>query len=68
MFSRIQNLHISQTLLQVERLIYSLVEFKIYISLKLHNYCPHFFFCLVEFKIYISLKPQIEILDNYFDF
>ena len=35
MFSRIQNLHISQTVLDTENLSERLVEFKIYISLKL---------------------------------
>ena len=58
-FSRIQNLHISQTILRYLRFHWRLVEFKIYISLK-HN--PRLQFqprCLVEFKIYISLKQQI---------
>ena len=46
----------------------SLVEFKIYISLKQElegNWLEN---CLVEFKIYISLKPQIEIWSRNFEF
>ena len=67
-FSRIQNLHISQTISLTSVLTRGLVEFKIYISLKLGSLVYPHKRCLVEFKIYISLKPQIEILDNYFDF
>ena len=37
-------------------MVFSLVEFKIYISLKLIDFSVTLNTCLVEFKIYISLK------------
>ena len=67
-FSRIQNLHISQTIYTFYYRLESLVEFKIYISLKLCLYNIIFIYSLVEFKIYISLKPQIEIWSRNFEF
>ena len=56
MFSRIQNLHISQTPPLSSCQPNSLVEFKIYISLKQNNGTRRYSRSLVEFKIYISLK------------
>ena len=56
MFSRIQNLHISQTQISMGIHMDSLVEFKIYISLKPEKAPAGTLTCLVEFKIYISLK------------
>ena len=62
MFSRIQNLHISQTLHNSKILFPCLVEFKIYISLKHLQLKFHHYFCLVEFKIYISLKQALVVI------
>ena len=67
-FSRIQNLHISQTNYMLSLDKERLVEFKIYISLKQENGATGHERCLVEFKIYISLKPQIEIWSRNFEF
>ena len=58
MFSRIQNLHISQTKPISHITSCSLVEFKIYISLKLNIRFTLKGCRLVEFKIYISLKQD----------
>ena len=71
MFSRIQNLHISQTNGDEELLNTSLVEFKIYISLKQFILMLISLGSLVEFKIYISLKhldfciPQVKCLVEF---
>ena len=62
MFSRIQNLHISQTFGVLPLAFFCLVEFKIYISLKLNIFYFRSYISLVEFKIYISLK-QISKID-----
>ena len=66
LFSRIQNLHISQTLVKCVGSITCLVEFKIYISLKQKEHTNVTFACLVEFKIYISLKRtgKVNVLCN----
>ena len=58
-FSRIQNLHISQTKEVFATKVECLVEFKIYISLKLVILILFFVNSLVEFKIYISLKQLL---------
>ena len=67
-FCRIQNLHISQTLLWTFKRSYRFCRIQnLHISqtglcvAKITN-------SFVEFKIYISLKPQIEIFDSNFDF
>ena len=64
MFSRIQNLHISQTDCWVMAETISLVEFKIYISLKLRAKLSRVEHSLVEFKIYISLKLYVQVILN----
>ena len=61
-FSRIQNLHISQTYIGGLAVTLGLVEFKIYISLKLLGLQGIPQGCLVEFKIYISLKQYLVSL------
>ena len=58
LFSRIQNLHISQTNGISTKTVISLVEFKIYISLKPGVTTHQGILSLVEFKIYISLKHE----------
>ena len=63
-FSRIQNLHISQTPQHIQFILNSLVEFKIYISLKLTLILYCIDVGLVEFKIYISLKPIGKIKED----
>ena len=62
MFSRIQNLHISQTSYILSGVVFGLVEFKIYISLKLMQYDIVVDERLVEFKIYISLKRSQQLV------
>ena len=58
-FSRIQNLHISQTHSNKIASAVGLVEFKIYISLKQQDDYLVQTHSLVEFKIYISLKHNV---------
>ena len=58
MFSRIQNLHFSQTDLDDVPANQSLVEFKIYTSLKHGHNSIEVDDSLVEFKIYTSLKLE----------
>ena len=59
-FCRIQNLHISQTILLNVKKVMSFVEFKIYISLKQVRVDKLELGSFVEFKIYISLKLLIR--------
>ena len=61
LFGRIQNLHISQTFPLPYIYIISLVEFKIYISLKPPIAVVPRTTGLVEFKIYISLKLKHRV-------
>ena len=64
MFCRIQNLHISQTIVFGVCLFVCFVEFKIYISLKRVLLVIISYISFVEFKIYISLK-QLPINDQF---
>ena len=61
-FSRIQNLHFSQTQSGSQSPCCCLVEFKIYISLKLAEILFYHSFRFVEFKIYISLKLHQKLV------
>ena len=63
MFSRIQNLHISQTLLRKElnEIKFSRIQ-NLHIS-QTQTSNISFFLCLVEFKIYISLKHSVYFVD-----
>ena len=68
MFSRIQNLHISQTVIPlfILRFKFSRIQ-NLHISQTEVKF-TYREFSLVEFKIYISLKPQIEIWRKNFEF
>ena len=68
MFSRIQNLHISQTQTKRSPLTASFSRIQnLHIS-QTTSFDNTIIICLVEFKIYISLKPQIEIWRKNFEF
>ena len=67
-FCRIQNLHISQTIVQSSHSIFCFVEFKIYISLKQSSFFHLSRRSFVEFKIYISLKRQSKRLESTWSF
>ena len=70
MFSRIQNLHISQTLVHLVCKMVSLVEFKIYISLKLNdciflsvNVQQNSKFTYLSNKLYVG-KMRVTVQQN----